>query len=142
MGADPRRGETLEPGFLTIGIKALHPWRKNGREDDENRSLKEARKGAHIFFITTPSVKPSVQPRLVIEAFTMKAKQNEVRWEKKMLAIEKLIGKVEAMKEERTLLHKQMEKIGKTVSLLRLEVMARDMDHYEDVEGAGHKRIF
>jgi hypothetical protein len=49
MGADPRRGETLEPGFLTIGIKALHPWRKNGREDDENRSLKEARKGAQIF---------------------------------------------------------------------------------------------
>jgi hypothetical protein len=59
-----------------------------------------------------------------------------------MLAIEKLTGKVEAMEEERTLLHKQMVETGKIVSLLRLEVMARDMDHYEDVEGAGHKRIF
>jgi hypothetical protein len=59
-----------------------------------------------------------------------------------MLAIEKLIGKVEAMEEERTLLHKQMEATGKTVSLLWLEAMARDMDHSEDVEGARHKNIF
>jgi hypothetical protein len=47
-----------------------------------------------------------------------------------MLAIEKLIGKVDAMEEERTLLRKQMEEIGKVVSLLRMEGMTRDMDRY------------
>jgi hypothetical protein len=40
-----------------------------------------------------PSVKPSAQPRLVIEAITMEAKQAEARWEKMTLAIEKLTGR-------------------------------------------------
>jgi hypothetical protein len=66
----------------------------------------------------------------VIEAVTMEAKQAEARWEKMMLAIEKLTGKVDAMEEERTLFRKQMEETGKAVSLLRLEAMARDMDRY------------
>jgi hypothetical protein len=74
----------------------------------------------------------------------MEAKQSEACWEKMMLAIEKLMGKVDAM-EERTLLRKQVEETGKAVSLLRLEAMARDMDrsmdNYEDVEGGGNKRI-
>lgn len=75
----------------------------------------------------------------------MKAKQREARWEKMMLAIEKLTGKVDAMEEERTLLRKQVEETGKAISLLRLEAMARDidrsMDNYEDVEGGGNRRI-
>ena len=70
----------------------------------------------------------------------MEAKQSEACWEKMMLAIEKLMGKVDAM-EERTLLRKQVEETGKAVSLLRLEAMARDMDHHEDVEGGGNRRI-
>jgi hypothetical protein len=89
-------------------------------------------------FITTPSIKPSAQSRLVIEAVTMEAKQAEARWEKMMLAIEKLTGKVDAMEEERTLFRKQMEETGKAVSLLRVEAMARDMDRYGN-EGAGER---
>jgi hypothetical protein len=71
----------------------------------------------------------------------MEAKKSEACREKMMLAIERLTGKVDAMEEERILLHKQVEETGKTVSLLRLETMARDMDHHEEVEGGGNKRI-
>jgi hypothetical protein len=85
-------------------------------------------------FVAAPSIKPSAQSWLVIEAVTMEAKQAEARWEKMMLAIEKLTGKVDAMEEERTLFCKQMEETWKAVSLLRVEAMARDMDRYGNEE--------
>jgi hypothetical protein len=71
----------------------------------------------------------------------METKKSEARWEKMMLAIERLTGKVDVMEKERILLRNQVEETGKTVSLLRLETMARDMDHHEDVEGGGNRRI-
>jgi hypothetical protein len=46
---------------------------------------------------TAPSVKPSLQSRLVLEAMATEAKQGEARWEKMMAMLERLIGKVEAM---------------------------------------------
>jgi hypothetical protein len=56
--------------------------------------------------IMTPSTKLSAQSHLVIEAFLMEAKQSEEHWDKIMTTIEKLMGKVEAMEEERTMLRK------------------------------------
>jgi hypothetical protein len=46
---------------------------------------------------TTPFVKPSPQSRLVLEAMATEAKQGEARWEKMMVMLERLTGKVEAM---------------------------------------------
>jgi hypothetical protein len=114
-------------------LKQSNPWRRDWREDSLTQVWKKG--GAQkILFITTASIKPSAQSRLVIEAVTMEAKQAEARWEKMMLAIEKLTGKVDAMEEERTLFRKQMEETGKAVSLLRVEAMARDMDRYGNEE--------
>lgn len=44
-----------------------------------------------------PPVKPSAQSRLVLEAVAMEAKQQEVHWEKMMLAVERLTGKMEKL---------------------------------------------
>lgn len=48
---------------------------------------------------TAPQVKPSAQPRLVLGAVEMEVKRSEDRWEKMMVVVERLIGKVERIEE-------------------------------------------
>jgi hypothetical protein len=88
-------------------------------------------------------VKPSAQSRLVLEAVAMEAKQQEVRWEKMMLAVERLIGKMEKLEyahqqlsgqvglatemarqagDERAMIKHQWEETGRSLACLRLEM--------------------
>lgn len=98
---------------------------------------------------TAPSVKPSAQSRLVLEAMATEAKQGEARWDKMMVMMERLTGKVDAMEkvhhqllgqseltadlvkqaaDERTILSRRVEENGKALARMRLEAMAREME--------------
>ena len=98
---------------------------------------------------TAPSVKPSAQSRLVLEAMATEAKQGEARWDKMMVMMERLTGKVEAMEKvhhqllgqseltadlvkhavnERTILSRRVEENEKVLARMRLEAMAREME--------------
>jgi hypothetical protein len=46
-----------------------------------------------------PSIKPSAQSHLVLEALSMESRQQEDRWEKMMAAVDRLSGKMEKMDE-------------------------------------------
>jgi hypothetical protein len=44
-----------------------------------------------------PSIKPSVQTRIVLEEMAMETNQGEERWEKTMATLERLTVKVDAV---------------------------------------------
>jgi uncharacterized coiled-coil protein SlyX len=46
-----------------------------------------------------PSIKPSAQSHLVLEALSMESRQQEDRWEKMMAAVDRLTGKMDKMDE-------------------------------------------
>ena len=85
---------------------------------------------------TVPTIKPSVQSRLVLVAMALEAKQSEIRWEKMMAALDQLTGKLEVMEGvhhqllgQSVLIHSRLaaEVAGQEMAGLRLEVVARDM---------------
>jgi hypothetical protein len=64
--------------------------------------------------------------------------KGEERWEKMMMAVERLTDKMEAMEvgqkkvdEDRTLMARQLQETEKAVSLLQLELLAKELEGNE-----------
>jgi hypothetical protein len=86
--------------------------------------------------ITTPSTKPSVQTKLILEAMAGVEQNGEGHWERMMLAVEQMTRKMETMEigqkkaeEDRALMARHMEENERTTA--RLELLAKELEGNE-----------